>query len=84
MKNNFKRNLYLSSAISLAAMRGFLITGREDFLNHFDQSEEEAHAAFDKVQQLTVDNPVQQRSLMELKPVRTKLFQFLRYRISEK
>lgn len=129
MGNNFKRNLYISSGISIVvlmvsslasfmsirslldsmalvnhtqeiiynvnegtnnlveaqtSMRGFLITGREDFLSHFDESEEKANAAFENIEQLTFDNPLQQSNLKELKPIRAKLFKFLRYRISDK
>lgn len=129
MGKNFKRNLYISSTLSIlilmvsslasfmsirslldsnnlvnhtqeviynlneganslveaqTSMRGFLITGREDFLSQFDQTEENASIAFEKIEQLTLDNPVQQNSLKELKPIRTKLFNFLRYRINDK
>lgn len=129
MESKFKRNLYISSSISIlilmisstasfisirsllhsnslvnhtqdviynlnegaaqivdaqTSMRGFLVTGREDFLNHFDEAEENANAYFEKVEQLTLDNSVQQNSLKELKPLRAKLFTFLRYRIADK
>jgi len=129
MEKNFKRNLYISSSISIlilmvssiasfisiksllesnslvnhtqeviynlnegaaqaveaqTSMRGFLVTGSENFLSHFDEAEENTNAYFEKVEQLTIDNPIQQNSLKELKPLRTKLFAFLRYRIADK
>jgi signal transduction histidine kinase/DNA-binding response OmpR family regulator/CHASE3 domain sensor protein len=65
-------------------MRGFLVTGREDFLDHFDEIEENAKIYFDKVEELTAESPVQRNSIRELKPLVTKLFIFLRYRISDK
>jgi hypothetical protein len=129
MENNFKRNLYISSSISIfilmvssiasfisirslvesnilvnhtqeviynlndgatrtvdaqTKMRGFLITGREDFLNNFDEIEENAKISFEKVEELTIDSPTQHKSAKELRPLVTKLFIFLRYRISDK
>ena len=129
MKNNFRRNVYISSSISMVilmvsslasfisiksllnsnswvnhtqeiiynlneganniveaqtSMRGFLITGREDYLSHFDQSLETSNAAFEKIEELTLDNPVQQNNLKELKPLRIKFFNFLRYRINDR
>ncbi|MEZ7506580.1 CHASE3 domain-containing protein [Flavobacterium sp. Arc2] len=47
------------------SMRGFLVTGSENFLSHFDEAEENTNAYFKKVEQLAIDNPIQQNSLKD-------------------
>lgn len=129
MKDNFKRNLLVSSSISLiilmlssvasflsiqnlltsnswgnhaqevisnlhkgnvllfeaqSAMRGFLITGDEAFIDDISQTEKESNSYFDKLELLTSDNDHQQRSLIRLKPVRAKFFAYIKKRIAQK
>src|SRR6187402_3628800 len=112
MKNNFKRNLLISSLVSLlvlmisstasyfsikslldsnfwvnhtqeviynlnegsailteaqTSMRGYLITGDEQFIERYRDSETKSNNYFEKVQELTVDNELQQKQLQELK-----------------
>ncbi|MGQ7944435.1 response regulator [Flavobacterium sp. WC2509] len=129
MKDNFKRNLLISSSISLlilmlsstasflsiqnllssnalvnhtqevisdlnkgnslmleaqSAMRGFLVTGNEGFLEDFTDIEKESNNYFNKLETLTVDNPRQQLNLSRLKPLRANFFKYLKKRIAQK
>ncbi len=52
-----------------AAERGFLITGNKDFLNDFKQSYAEIVPAFERLRQLTADNPIQQKNLQAMIPL---------------
>ncbi|NUY79845.1 response regulator [Flavobacterium sp. MAH-1] len=67
-----------------ASMRGFLITGKDEYLSEYNGSEVRAEAYFNKLKQLTLDNPVQQNNLRELVPLRLKYFLYLQARIGEK
>jgi len=66
------------------SMRGFLVTGQDDFLEQFDDAEERADVFFDEVQLLTKDNLAQQNSLKELKPLKIGFFKYLDRKILEK
>ncbi|MEP7093657.1 MAG: response regulator [Flavobacterium sp.] len=121
-KNNFKRNLLVSSMISLLIlmisstasflsiknllesnfwvnhtqdviynlnegsakiieaqtnMRGYLLTGDEQFVQMYNDCESKSNDYFDKLDKLTADNPSQQRELQELKVLRTNFFKYL-------
>lgn len=129
MNNNFKRNLLISSLISLlvlmisstasflsikslldsnswvnhtqdviynlnegsaviteaqTSMRGYLITGDEQFVERYNDAEAKSNVFFEKVTQLTVDNPSQQRQLKELKTMRENFFKYLNNQIVKK
>lgn len=129
MKNNFKRNLLISSLVSLVvlmisstasyfsikslldsnywvnhtqeviynlnegsaiiteaqtSMRGYLITGDEQFIERYRDSETKSNDYFEKVQELTVDNPNQQKQLIELKVLRDSFFKYLNNQIVKK
>ena len=122
MDSNFKRNLLISSSVSLlilmisstasflsiknlldsntwvnhtqdviynlnnassiltdaqTSMRGYLITGNKDFLQEHYNAEKESAAYFEKLDELTIDNPSQQKRLSELKPLRSNFFKYL-------
>jgi len=66
------------------SMRGFLITGKNDFLTRYDDAEERSNAFFSKVDRLTTDNPAQQQTLRELRPLRLLFFQYLQDRVNDK
>lgn len=66
------------------SMRGFLITGKKDFLNRYDDAEERTDDFFEKVDVLTRDNKVQQQNLKELVQLNTKFFQYLDQIIADK
>jgi len=129
MKNNFKRNLLISSLVSLivlmisstasfisiknllksnfwvnhtqdviynlnqgsstltdaqTSMRGYLITGDEQFVNRYNTYESESNAYFDKLDDLTIDNPSQQKALAQLKTLRSNFFKYLNNQIVKK
>jgi len=66
------------------SMRGFLVTGRKDFLQEYDSKEELADDYFEKVEKLTVDNQAQQNSINELRPLKSAFFKYLDERINDK
>ncbi|MRX68493.1 response regulator [Flavobacterium resistens] len=129
MKNNFKRNLLISSLVSLlvltissvasfisiksllhsnfwvnhtqeviynlnegsaiiteaqTSMRGYLITGDEQFVDRYNESEAKSNTYFDKLDELTVDNVSQQKQLKELRIMRANFFKYLNNQIVKK
>jgi signal transduction histidine kinase/CheY-like chemotaxis protein/CHASE3 domain sensor protein len=129
MKNNFKRNLLISSFVSLlvlmisstasylsikslldsnfwvkhtqeviynlnegsallteaqTSMRGYLITGNEQFVERYEDSERRSNNYFDKLEKLSVDNPSQQKQLTILKELRSNFFKYLHNQIVKK
>ncbi|KQX15391.1 response regulator [Flavobacterium sp. Root420] len=129
MKNNFKRNLLISSFVSLVvlmisstasylsikslldsnfwvkhtqeviynlnegsailteaqtSMRGYLITGNEQFVERYEDSERRSNYYFDKLEKLIVDNPSQQKQLATLKELRSNFFKYLNNQIVKK
>lgn len=111
-QNNFKRNLLISSLVSLliltisstasflsiksllksnywvnhtqeviynlnegifvvtdaqTSMRGYLITGKEEFLSQYNDAEKKSDSFFNRLDQLTDDNPSQQKNLQEIR-----------------
>lgn len=129
MKGNFKRNLVVSSSISIlilivsstasflsikslrdsnervrhthevinklngakltiidaqTGVRGFLITGREDFLGAYTDSELQTNAYLEKLETLVSDNKEQQITLKNLKPITNSFFRYLDRRVKEK
>jgi len=80
-------NLNAASGIltdAQTSMRGYLITGKNDFLTKYDDAEERSNAFFSKVDRLTTDNPAQQQTLRELRPLRILFFQYLNDRVNDK
>ncbi|MEN2401174.1 response regulator [Flavobacterium sp. MC2016-06] len=129
MDNNFKRNLLVSSSVSMlilmisstasflsiksllnsnswvnhtqeviynlnagssvitdaqTSMRGYLITGNKDFLTEHYEAEKTSNAYFEKLDELTIDNPSQQTRLKELKPLRENFFKYLHNQVVKK
>jgi signal transduction histidine kinase/DNA-binding response OmpR family regulator/CHASE3 domain sensor protein len=129
MKNNFKRNLLISSLVSLfvltissvasfisiksllnsnfwvnhtqeviynlnegaaiiteaqTSMRGYLITGDEQFIERYKDAETKSNSYFDKLDELTADNPAQQKQLQELSGMRSDFFKYLNNQIVKK
>jgi len=129
MKNNFKRNLLISSFASIivlmvsstasylsiknllksnfwvnhtqdviynlnqgsstltdaqTSMRGYLITGDEQFVARYNAYEAESNSYFEKLDELTVDNVYQQKALAELKTLRSNFFKYLNNQIVKK
>ncbi len=65
-------------------MRGYLITGNEDFINKLNEAQLESNTFFDEIEKLTVDNPLQQKALKDLKILRTDFFKYLETQINNK
>ena len=66
------------------SMRGFLVTGKEDFLEQYLHSEERTNSYFEKVNVLTADNQQQQSRLRELQPLKAEFFKYMARRIRDK
>lgn len=80
-------NLNEGSAIITEAqtsMRGYLLTGDEQFVDRFNDSETRSNAYFDKLDELTADNPSQQKMLDELSSKRSGFFKYLNNQIVKK
>ncbi|RED22566.1 hypothetical protein BD847_3196 [Flavobacterium cutihirudinis] len=129
MKNNFKKNLLISSLVSLlvltissvasfisiksllnsnfwvnhtqeviynlnegsaiiteaqTSMRGYLITGDEQFAERYNEYEARSNSYFEKLEVLTNDNPLQQKQLAELKVKRANFFKYLNNQVVKK
>ena len=129
MQSNFKRNLLISSMISLLVlvisstasyisikkllesnfwvnhtqkviynlnqgeasitdaqtnMRGFLVTGNEDFVKQSKSAEAASNAYFETLDSLTINNKDQQKSLTELRLLRNQFFKYLNPLVSTK
>lgn len=65
-------------------MRGFLVSGRDEFLKRYINAENESNVYLEKLKVLTQDNSIQQKSLEELKPLKKLFFDYLAVRIEEK
>ncbi|WET03171.1 response regulator [Flavobacterium sp. YJ01] len=80
-------NLNEGSAIITEAqtsMRGYLLTGDEQFVDRFNDSEAKSNNYFDKLDELTSDNPSQQKMLDELRSKRSGFFKYLNNQIVKK
>ncbi|MFP9099747.1 response regulator [Flavobacterium sp. RHBU_24] len=66
------------------SMRGYLLTGREEYLGQYSSAEQKADSFFNEVENLTLDNTVQQRNLAKLSTLRAAFFTYLRDRIEQK
>ena len=66
------------------SMRGFLVTGKKEFLQDYDRKEQMANNYLEIVQKLTEDNPAQQNSIKELFPLKTAFFKYLNEIINDK
>ncbi|MEO7976967.1 response regulator [Flavobacterium sp.] len=66
------------------AMRGFLITGDDHFLQQYYDSEQVSDSFFEKIEDMTIDNPVQQKNLKELKVLRGNFFTYINNQVVKK
>ncbi|KRD10262.1 histidine kinase [Flavobacterium sp. Root901] len=66
------------------SMRGYLITGDDQFIERYNDSEAKSNSFFEKVEELTIDNASQQRQLSELKTKRSGFFKYLNNQIVKK
>ena len=129
MNSNFKRNLFVSSGLSIiillisstasffsirslldsnewvkhtqeviyninegrsvmvdaqGSMRGYLVTGKQDFLKRYENAQEDTNTYIDKLDDLTVDNFKQQESIKELRPLVSAFYLYLQQRVDNK
>ena len=66
------------------SMRGFLITGDNHFLEQYYDAEQLSDSYFDKIEDMTVDNAVQQKNLKELKNLTSIFFKYLNNQVVKK
>ncbi|RYD87880.1 MAG: histidine kinase, partial [Sphingobacteriales bacterium] len=66
------------------SMRGYLLTGNDEFLDQYTDAEALADSYIDEISVLTQDNKLQQKTLNELKPVKKQFFAYLAARIKER
>jgi CheY-like chemotaxis protein/CHASE3 domain sensor protein/putative methionine-R-sulfoxide reductase with GAF domain len=59
-----------------SVVRGYVITGNENFIENYDEIKRNINQNLDKLQELTHDNPVQQRNIEILK---TQISEYLDY-----
>ncbi|KVV14647.1 response regulator [Flavobacterium sp. TAB 87] len=69
---------------SQTSMRGYLVSGKTSFLKDHELNESKVDSFFNVVEELTLDNPAQQKRLLQLKPLRDQYFRFLNRKIIEK
>lgn len=55
-----------------AAQRGYLLTGKDDYLQSYDQTRERVYDQSSKLRAQTIDNPIQQERLARLKELTSK------------
>ncbi|WP_433829956.1 response regulator [Flavobacterium anhuiense] len=66
------------------SMRGYLLTGDEQFVERFNDAENKSNAYFVKLDELTSDNPSQTKLLEELRTKRSGFFKYLNNQIVKK
>jgi len=66
------------------SMRGFLVTGRKDFLQEYDGKDNLTADYLKKVEELTIDNEAQQAALRELRQLKTAFYNYLDEKIQDK
>ncbi len=67
-----------------SGQRGFLITGRADFLEYYGSSQDAARAALHTVAKITTDNPEQQRNVARLETAIDQRFRKMQEMIATK
>ncbi|WP_246236352.1 response regulator [Flavobacterium ajazii] len=66
------------------SMRGYLITGSEQFLDQYNDAEKRSDVIFEKLDDLTVDNPSQQKNLKELESRTAVFYKYLHNQVVKK
>ncbi|MDQ6531357.1 response regulator [Flavobacterium sp. LHD-85] len=66
------------------SMRGYLLTGDEQFVERFNEAETKSNSYFVKLDELTADNPSQRKLLEELSEKRSGFFKYLNNQIVKK
>ncbi|MNK49258.1 Signal transduction histidine-protein kinase BarA [compost metagenome] len=66
------------------SMRGYLLTGDEQFVDRFNEAEAKSNSYFEKLDELTSDNPSQRKLLEDLRSKRSGFFKYLNNQIVKK
>lgn len=66
------------------SVRGYLITGREDFLDLYKPAQDRAEMILERLESTTSDNIEQQVTLRKIKPLSYTFFKYLDRRIADK
>ncbi len=66
------------------SMRGYLLTGDEQFVKMYNTAQTKSNYYFDKLEELTAANYVQQKELKDLKVLRMNFFKYLNTQIGNK
>ena len=69
---------------SQASMRGYLVTGKDNYLPDLNDNKKSVISYFLIIEKITIDNPIQQRRIQDLKPLVDKYFSFLNLKVAEK
>ncbi|MBK0368917.1 response regulator [Flavobacterium agrisoli] len=69
---------------SQTSMRGYLVSGKTNLLSDYEQNEMKTDSFFNVVEELTDDNPSQQKRLHQIKPLYQQYYRFLNQKILEK
>ncbi|MBX9711863.1 MAG: CHASE3 domain-containing protein [Xanthobacteraceae bacterium] len=57
-----------------SAIRGYLLTGEDGFINDFNEADRQVGPALQRLRQATIDNPIQQRSIDIIEPLTNQRF----------
>lgn len=74
----------LTMSDAQTSVRGYLINGREEFLDMYTGSESRTAAYLEELNTLTADNRLQQETLKKLAPLKISFYSYLEKRISDK
>lgn len=66
------------------SMRGFLITGKQDFLKRYENAQGDTNMYINKLEQLTKDNPAQQANIKQIRPLIAAFYAYLEERVADK
>ncbi|WP_231131686.1 response regulator [Flavobacterium hydrophilum] len=66
------------------SMRGYLITGNEQFLDQYNEAEKKSDSFFNKLDELTVDNPSQQKNLQQVRSLTSIFYKYLNNQVIKK
>lgn len=80
-------NLNSASLVMVDAqtgVRGFLVSGKDEFLKRYVNAETDADVYLEQIRILTEDNPSQQKNLEDIRNLKKTFFDYLAIRIDEK
>ncbi|RTL52993.1 MAG: histidine kinase [Bradyrhizobiaceae bacterium] len=66
-----------------SAVRGYLLTGNEEYIDDFDSSDRRLGPAMQRLRELTADNPVEQHNMELMQPLAERRFDDFRQAIAQ-